>query len=132
MNATSVDIAAMLEAYGNSELGLTLTANMFVGREPTTPDNCVTVFDTPGYGPQLTMDAAQYEFPSVQIRVRNRTYVAGWNVINGIKDALHGRAHETWNGTLYSVIVCANGPFLLDWDENNRARFVVNFDIQRR
>jgi hypothetical protein len=133
MNPPSFDIKDILEAYGDSS-GLidTVASEIFVGREPTTPNDCITIFDTPGYPPQLTMDVQQYEYPSVQIRVRNTNYVDGWNLINVIKDSLHGRAKETWNGTLYSVIYCSSGPALLDWDENGRARFFINLNIQRR
>ncbi|KKL64285.1 hypothetical protein LCGC14_2166530, partial [marine sediment metagenome] len=45
---------------------------------------------------------------------------------------LHGKAGETWNATLYTVIYCSSGPALLDWDENNRPRFIINFNLQRR
>lgn len=46
MNAPSVDIKDMLEA--ESSLGLTFTSDLFVGHEPNTPDETVTIFDTPG------------------------------------------------------------------------------------
>jgi hypothetical protein len=131
MNATSVDISDILEA--ETALGLTLGTNLFIGREPVTPSDCVTIFDTPGYAPQLTLDGANdYYFPSIQIRVRNTKYLDAESLIHNIMVSLHGRNHETWNSTLYTLIKCTTEPALLDWDENNRARFVVNFDIQRR
>ena len=131
MNATSVDIKEMLEA--ESVLALIGGTNLFVGREPATPDNCVTIFDTPSYPPQLTYNKDEfYEYPSVQIRVRNNKYQDGWDLISSIMVLLHGLAHETWNETYYSLIQCSGGMALLDWDENNRARFIVNFNIQRR
>lgn len=132
MNASSEDIKDMLVAEGS--LGLTFATNLFVAREPKEPDNCVTIFDTNvGLAPQLTLTGEQdYYYSSVQIRVRNNDYTTGWNLINNIMIALHGRAQETWNGTLYTVIYCSSGPALLDWDNNNRARFIVNFNMQRR
>lgn len=130
MTASSVDIADMLEA--ESSLGLALATDLFIGREPTKPDECVTIFDTSSIPPQLAFTDQGYEYPSVQIRVRSRVYQTGWAMIEAIKNSLHGRAQETWNGTLYSVVYCASGPVFLDWDENSRARFVVNINIQRR
>lgn len=130
MNAPTEDIKDMLEA--ESALDLTFATNLFVGKEPADPDNCVTIFDTPGLPPQLTFDKAIYQYPSIQIRVRNRAYMTGWTLANDIKDVLHGRAHETWNGTSYEVIISTGEPALLDWDEHGRARFYINFDIQRR
>ena len=133
MNASSVDIRDLLEAYGDSSgLDVEFADNLFVGREPEAPDNCVTIFDTPGYPPALGLTNQGYEYPSIQIRVRNRKYVDGWSIIEGIKNALHGIAQETWNGTLYSLIYCSNGPALLDWDDKGRVRFIINFNIQRR
>lgn len=131
MNATSIDIKDMLES--ESSLGLTFGTNLFIGREPATPSNTVTIFDTAGFRPDLHMEASdKYERPSIQIRVRNVSYETGWDLINEIKDSLHGRAHETWNGTYYSVIYCSSDIAFLDWDNNNRVRFVVNFSLQRR
>lgn len=131
MNPTSIDVKDMLEA--ESSLGLAYGTDLFVGREPHKPQNCVTIFDTPGGAPDeyYNQDAAYY-YPSVQIRVRNVDYVIGWNLINDIKVLLHNRAQETWNGALYSAIACSSEPALLDWDENNRARFVTTFNLQRR
>lgn len=132
MNAPSVDIREMIEEYDSSGLGLNFAEDLFIGKEPAKPDNCVTIFDTYGFPPYMGLTTTGYEYPSVQIRVRNRNYVDGWNLTQDIMTALHGRAQETWNGTLYSVIYCSSGPALLDWDDNGNVRFIVNFNIQRR
>lgn len=129
MNAPSEDIRDILVAGG---LGLVFTTNLFIGKEPTTPKNCVTLFDTHGRPPDLGLTSQGYERPSVQIRVRHTDYRTGWALAQNIKDLLHGKEHETWNGTLYTVIYCSSGPALLDWDDNNNVRFVVNFNMQRR
>lgn len=129
MNATSVDIKDMLEA---ESLGLTFGTDLFVGNIPSSPDDVVAIFDTPGGLPQLTMDVAKMERPSINIMVRNSDYREGYALAEQIKDALHGRAHETWNSTLYMVIYCVNGPFALMWDENRRIVFSINFNVIRR
>ena len=131
MNAQSEDIKDMLEA--ESSLGLTFAGNLFIGKEPDQPDDTTTIFDTPGFPDQLTFEKNEiYEYPSIQIRVRSNDYLTGINLARDIKDSLHGRGHETWNDTLYTVIRCVSGPALLDWDDHNRPRFVINFNIQRR
>ena len=131
MNAPSVDIKDILVA--ESSLGLTFATDLFVGREPAKPDNCVTVFDTPGFPPMLTLEgSAEFYYPSVQIRVRDNSYLNGWDLAQDIIEVLHGLNNETWNDTLYLLIQCSSGPALLDWDDNNRARFIINFNIQRR
>jgi hypothetical protein len=134
MNSTSEDIKEMLVA--DSSLGLVFASNLFIGKEPATPYNSVTIFDTPGFPDELLLDGSSngnsYQYPSVQIRVRNTNYTVGWSLIENIKASLHGRARETWNGTLYSVIMCSSGPALLEWDDNSNVKFIVNFNIQRR
>ena len=131
MNPASQDIKDMLE--GESSLGLIFATDLFVGKEPPTPDNCVTIFDTPGYPDILTLEGdGELYSPSVQIRVRNTSYLTGWDLANDIRAVLHGKNNETWNGSSYEFIKCTGGPFLLDWDNNGRCRFVINFDMKRR
>jgi hypothetical protein len=134
MNASSVDIRHILEAKDDSSgaFDLTFGTDLFIGKEPAKPINCVTIFDTSGFAPALGLVNQGYEYPSIQIRVRNTKYINGWDLIEDIKTALHGLAQQTVNGTLYSVIYCSSGPALLDWDDNGNVRFVVNFNIQRR
>lgn len=133
MNAPSIDIKTILESYGESSgLDLLFADDLFIAKEPALPKNCVTIFDTPGYPPYLGLTDKGYEYPSVQIRVRNTKYEDGWNLINKIMTALHGISQQTWDGTLYSVIICSGGPAHLDWDDNGNARFICNFSIQRR
>jgi hypothetical protein len=93
----------------------------------------VTIFDTPGDPPDLTfLNDFQYYRPSIQIRVRNNDYMVGWDLINDIKNELHGKYNETWNGTVYTLIQCFLEPTFLDWDNNNRAWFVTTFNLQRK
>lgn len=131
MNSVSEDIKDILD--GQSSLGLTFPTDLFIGRVPPEPDDCVVILDTMGLAPQLTYDKAEvYEYPSFQIRVRNTSYLDGWALVDSIKTVLHGRANETWNGTIYTLIQCAGGPAFLEWDQNNRAIFICNFNTQRR
>lgn len=132
MNAPSVDIASMLVA--ETPLGLVLGSNLFVGREPDGPDNCVTIFDTPGGPPHTVIGSVgnDYYYPTIQIRVRNNDYRIGYNLAHDIMVALHGRTNETWGSTAYTLIKAMADPAELDWDENDRVRFVVNFELQRR
>lgn len=133
MQAPSLDIVEMIEAYGESSgINLTYAINLFIGTEPSIPKDCVTVFDTPGFAPYLGLTSVGYEYPSVQIRVRSTKYTTGWNLIEQIKNALHGKSQETWNGSLYTVIYCSSGPALLDKDDNGNFRLVCTLNIQRR
>jgi len=137
MNSPASDIKSFLENYDespndSSSLGLDFSDNLFIGKEPAKPINCVTIYDTPGFPPYLGLNAVGYEYPSIQVRVRNIKYSDGWSLIEKIKDSLHGVNQTTINGTLYSVIYCSSGPALLEWDDNGNAIFFVNFNAQRR
>jgi len=130
MNSPSLDISLMLEA--DESLKLKFADNLFLNREPAKPNDCITIFDYPGRPPQLNLTSQGYEYPSIQIRVRSHDYMIGWTLAESIKNVLHGRGQEVIEETLYSAISCASGPALLDWDENSRARIIINFNIQRR
>lgn len=130
MNAGSIDIKEMLEA--ETELGLVFSSNLFIGREPAEPHNVVTIYDSNTAPPHTTFDGSVYNYDTVQIRVRNKKYLDGYVLCQAIRDSLHGRAQETWGGTLYSSILCTSGPATLGWDDNNRVMFSINFQLQRR
>lgn len=132
MNMPSEDIKDMLTEDGSLS-DLQFGENLFIGAEPSTPDNCVTIFDSVGRAPMLTLDKqTNYEYPSIQVRVRNNSYLAGWSQINDVIASLHGRAGEEWNDALYDVIRCSASPAFMMWDNNGRAIFVANFDLQRK
>lgn len=130
MNSPAEDIKDLLVA--ETSLNLVFADNLFISREPDNPDNCVTLFDTPGFPPQLTFANENYEYPSLLIRIRNNSYTTGYTLAKQIFDALHGRAQETVNGTLYTVIMAMNNPAMFDFDDNKRIRFIINFNLQRR
>lgn len=133
MNPVSVNIKDLIEA--ESSLGLEFKENLFIGREPETPSNTVTIFDTPGQQPQLNFDRTEkYYYESFQIRVRNQSYEIGWEMAKNIENTLHGLGNFTIDGgsTYYSLISCSLPTAFLEWDNNNRVKFVISFNVQRR
>jgi len=129
INPASVDIKDYLLTV--PDLELEFVDNLFIGREPTTPDNCVTIFDTPGFGREKFYDRGiAYYKPSIQIRVRNTNYMDGWTLINSITEILHNQAMII-NGMEYTAMFCTIEPAPLGYDANSRPRFVVTFDLQR-
>lgn len=133
MNAASIHIKDILSSPEAGELGLVFGTTLFIGREPAKPDNCATIYDYAGKPPALAVDGTVgYEYPAVQIRVRNLSYFEGMNLVYKIQRYLHGMANKTIEGTLYGAIYCSSGPAFLDWDNNNRVRLIINYQIQRR
>ncbi len=130
MNAPSQDIATLLET---SDIGLTLASDLFISREPDSPDNCVTLYDTPGSSPVVFMNKNEkYFYPSIQVRIRNNDYRQGYALGKQIVTKLHGEGQTEINDTYYSLIAAQSEPFLLKYDKNNRAIFIINFNLQRR
>jgi len=131
MNALSDDIKTMLVVP--SSLALTAGTNLFINMEPKEPDLCVTIYDTPSFPPESPLDnLTTYYRSSCQIRVRAKDSPTGMSLARDIMEYLHSRAGEEWGGSLYTVIRATGEPALLDWDQNNRPRFIINFNCQRR
>ena len=132
MNPSSYDIAQMI----NDELGMVLGVDIFIAQEPTSPDECITLFDLPSRGPAISMSGndpdAYYEYPAIQIRSRGREYLETWERIRKVVGVLHGASYRVINGTTYCAIICNGGPGLLDQDQNSRFRLYANIDLQRR
>lgn len=131
MNSPAEDIKDLL--VGETSLGLTFQTNLFVAKEPATPKNTTTIFDGVSGSPQLTFTKGEnYFYDAVQIRIRNTSYQAGYDIADKIRVFLHGQGQVVINGTFYSVIYCSSGPVMLGWDENGRCIFIINFETQRR
>ncbi len=138
MNAASIDIKNMLviesaKSHGDITEQLIFAENLFIGREPASPDRTVTIFDTSVEPPLETVSKGWvYVYDGIQLRIRDRDYATGWDLANQIKTFLHERANEVWGGMYYCLITCSGNPAFLEWDDNERCKFVVNFRIQRR
>lgn len=127
MNAASVDIKYLLEQES------VLTDPIHIGLEPPEPNNVITIYDTSGFGPMLTLDRLEtMGNPSIQIRVRNTSYLQCKEVCSVIEGILHGRGQEIVNSAYYSLIKSMNDAVPLGFDTKQRMRFVLNFNIQRR
>ncbi len=126
MNSPSEDIKDILE---QSSVG-TLATDLFISKEPDSPDACVTIFDTSGQDPATW---ANLDYPSVQVKVRGERYeyLNAWAKGKEVKDALHGLTNETWNGTRYIQIVQEGDIFFLGYDGKQRPLLTLNFSIQR-
>jgi len=135
MNNASRDIADKLVnlTSSSSVLKLTLGSNLFVGRQPTNPENCVTIVDRPSWPMNINLDGScDFDYASIQVNVRNLSYNAAATMAQAIIELLHGANNFKINATDYFVCMCVSGPSLLEWDQNNRAILICDFDIQRR
>ena len=126
----SEDIKDMLIA--NSSLGLDFGSNLFIGREPSSPDNTTTIFDTGGTPADVTLEGNIYRRDTASIQVKNNDYQVGYQLASDIEVYLIGLSQTTWNGVLYTVITSDNGVSAENWDDNGNSFFIIHINIQRR
>ena len=115
MNAASVDIKDLLVIEGIGVFG----ENLFVGKEPSQPNECITLYDTTAgeQNPKLAIDEV-----SLQVRVRSATYIDGYSKANSVKVALEGRS-SIMLGTTNYIGFWATSISFVHYDENDRAIF---------
>lgn len=134
MNSVVEDIKDMLLA--ETSLALVFGVSLHVHMEPASPDNTVTIFETPGM-PQvgtfdINSDTKPLERPSIQVLIRNKKSDVAFTLAYEIISRLQKRSQEVRNAYKYGSIIAVSNPHILDWDTNGRIRVVVNFNIQRR
>lgn len=100
---------------------------VYVGREPLTPVDVVTVYDTGGARGPLT----DLRVPTVQVRVRSATYDAGWQKANEIFEALVVQINQaTTNATILEWAPNSDVAFI-GRDDQDRPLFTANFQMMR-
>jgi hypothetical protein len=134
MNALTTDIKTIIEDNTDWVFG----TDLFGGREPASPTECVTIFNQPGGGRFLFNSTTNpdgskttYEYTGFQLRARSKNYEKAILMLSNLIDILHGIGNQVVNGTKYTVIESLDSPFLLEWDDENRAKVVTNFAVQR-
>lgn len=130
-NAPSRDMKDLLVAASVGVFGVNPDADgwsIFIGNEPDEPDNTITIYDTPGEAPHPKF---RLDYPRFQVRVRCRTYDAGWLKIEEVKSALLGLPSQTINGTIYEGIWAVTESAFLLRDGRNRSVFTSTWRIIR-
>ena len=129
MKSPAVDISAIL-VLSSSALSLVEGTDLFISREPTSPNAVVTIFDTGGLEPASSTE--KNEFPTIQVRVRGASdYETAYSLMDDIKNVLHKFANQTVNSTLYQGIWASSDIIPLGYDENDRPTLTLNFRIHR-
>lgn len=122
MNPPSKDIADILNAV--SSLG----ATAYINNMPNDPDTCISVIDGPGSTPEAKYE---YDRPTVQVKVRAKSYNNAYSIISGVKTEIHGKYNINQGGARYIQILAQGGIMSLGYDQNERAIVVLNFSIHR-
>jgi hypothetical protein len=120
------DIADHLEDLGHGVFGATI----FVGEEPASPNNCITVYDTGG-GSNVVPDIELYQ-PTIQVRVRNTSYAAGHLLQEQIRDSLVLPLDFEINESHYIGVWVQSDIMSLGRDQTNRNIFTANYRLERQ
>lgn len=128
-----VEIQNYLAGIGS--LGLTAQTNFFASYLPDTPDQCVTIYEYAGPGPQDTMGSqsgrAAWWKPRLQVVCRDANYLSARNLAGSISVALHQVVNQTIGGTLYYRIAAQQDPFLRARDQRERSEIVCNYQVEK-
>lgn len=107
--------------------GAAASAAVFRGDMPDTPDNLVCLFQTGGGDPSHSFSAREFEEPSFQVMIRNKSFDTAISKAEAVKDALDGQTDLTINGNTYLSIFLQGDILPLGKDAKNRQAVSINF-----
>lgn len=124
MNGPAHDTALFLVTSGDVTA---FGTDVFVGREPLSPVECVTCYDTGG-GPGPLVDLRK---PTVQVRVRSASYATGWAKANGIHETLTAPIATTSTDVDALWWSAISDVAFIGRDDHDRAIFTANYELTR-
>jgi len=126
-----LDVATHLAAATIPTQDLTVGTNLFLGRLPESPDNCVAIYQSGGSAPsdQFGTAAPALDNPALQIRVRASSYATAEALASDVWGVLVLVANQTLTSTRYLRLEANQSPFPLERDSQDRVVFVANFNI---
>ena len=133
MNSVAIDIKDILVA----EAGFVFKTDLVISKQPNTPNNICTIFDTSSAPTNKTLGGITYYMESIQILIRDESYITAHSQAQKIMDALDGKANFLWDDTFYLSIDLMNGPNQLmsgltgDSNPKGLTQLSLNFNIQR-
>lgn len=124
------DIADYLATQGCG----TVSSDIFTGRLPDTPDDCLAVIERPGAPPLMTLTGGslaelKIDRPMIMIRIRSADYSSGRTLAHLAFKALHGLTEVTLGGSLIHLMEALQSPAHLGIDEKQRDEWSQNFAL---
>lgn len=125
MSILATELADYLATHSVGTVG----TDIFIGRQPATPNSCVTVIETGGQAPSGYTPLSR---PTVQVIVRDPSYETGRAKADAVFAALHQLANrDLGSHFIYFVLSIADIGYL-ERDENERHEWSMNFRMARR
>lgn len=129
MASSAEDVAGYLADEGLGTLGGASSWGIYVGLEPPSPDQVLTVYDTGGA--MGNPDGQMYD-PTIQVRGRSHDYDTAYSKLEEVRDLLIvDKTARVIDGWLYTGFWLTADITKIDVDENNRSVLVVNFRLMR-
>ena len=122
----SSDIRDLLIAAGVGVSGQTEDWSIFIGREPSSPNNCFTIYDTAGDTPNAKW---LLDYPRFQIRTRGIDYNTAFQKAQAARDALLSLPSQDIGANRYDGVYVVSDTEFLKLDENNRTIFTSQWRI---
>jgi len=105
--------------------------DLFLGLMPTSPDECVAIYEYSGAAPLevLVDNDATLERPSVQVMTRasRNDYPTARALMVEVRDALSAITDETISGVRFLRVQPLTSINALGVDDNERPRFTLSF-----
>lgn len=135
MKAPAHALALFLEAEGLGTFAGDSGWSINAGEEPASPDDTITIYDTPGrepllYGEPDTGANATYR-PAVQVRVRSYDYPGAYDQQEAIRALFHKQTGVDIDNTRVVGIWLTSDIQSLGRDDNNRYRLTANYRLTR-
>lgn len=124
MNSPAFDVATLLQTAGVGTLG----ANIFIGKQPDTPNACITLFDVGGPSPNPVWGRDSSEY-SVLIRGDRNDYNGAHTKAIEVKNALLGLPNQVIGDAIYSLFYMRTDTTFISYDSEDRPTFSQNWRI---
>ena len=134
MNPILIDIRDLI--VDDADTNYIFANDLFISKQPTSPINIVTLFDTSTAPPDMTLGDDVYLNEAVMILIRNETWMGAQQVAQDIITILNGKSNFTKNSTNYLWVNLANGPNQMTVSGASskgtiHPELTLNFKIQR-
>lgn len=126
MKSPAHTLALYLESQAIGTFGGNSGWVISVSDEPETPDDTVTVYDTPGRQPLLYSGVYR---PEVQVRVRSGMYTDAWDKMEVIRTIFHAMTDSVVQGSHIVGVWMTSDIQSLGRDDNGRYRLTANYSI---
>ena len=122
MTSPAYLVASYLDSVDQGTLG----TDLFVSTEPAGPDSTVTLYDTGGQEPEPDQDLWR---PTIQVRVRDKDYLAAYGKQQSIRDTLIGPPGFTQGGYRVLGVFPSSDVIAIGRDDNDRFRLTLNYRL---